>query len=63
MSLGNCYLIAFIVFALNVVIGGEVCEALSISPSISYALGFASLFVILPLLLFVETWIDGRRGR
>ena len=63
MSLGNCYLIAFIIMVLNVVIGGMVCKALNISPSTSYALGFSSVFVLLPAFVFIAEWTERRRGK
>ena len=63
MSLGNCYLIAFIIMVLNVVIGGTVCEVLNFSQPTSYALGFSSVFVLLPVFVFIVEWMEERRGR
>lgn len=60
MSLGNSYWVALVVMALDVVIGGAVCKALNISPSTSYALGFASVFAIFLLLMFIDIWTDRR---
>lgn len=63
MKLGNGYLITLVVMAVNVFIGGAVCKALNISPSTSYLFGFASLFVLFPILILIYDWIDRRRGR
>lgn len=63
MSLGNGYLIALIIMVLNVVIGGTVCRGLNFSQPTSYALGFSSVFVLLPVFVFIVEWMEERRGR
>ena len=63
MSFGNGYWVALVVMALDVVIGGAICKVLNLSPSTSYFCGFASVFVLLILLIFIDVLTDKIRTR
>ena len=59
----NGYWVVMVLMAVDVVAGGAICDLFSISPGTSYFCGFASVFVLLILLIFIDELTDKIRTR